>query len=106
MLGFPNRVCRLVCVWIQIQKYATFMVLVLNCSSFFVILIVRGYVTGSTDTSLWTVYKKGVRNYCGNELSDGTETLSLPFISLASHKITNILILKCCRISKKPEASS
>lgn len=29
-------------------------------------------MTGSTDTSLWTVYNKGVRNYCGNELSDGT----------------------------------
>ena len=28
-------------------------------------------MTGSTDTSLWTVYKKGVRNYCGNALSDG-----------------------------------
>lgn len=33
--------------------------------------LVRGYVTGSTDTSLWTVYKKGVRNYCGNVLPDG-----------------------------------
>lgn len=33
--------------------------------------LVRGYVTGSTDTSLWTVYKKGVRNYCGNVLTDG-----------------------------------
>ncbi|WOH04821.1 hypothetical protein DCAR_0624233 [Daucus carota subsp. sativus] len=29
-----------------------------------------GYVTGSTDTSLWTVYKNGVRNYCGNILPD------------------------------------
>ena len=35
------------------------------------LFVVRGYVTGSTDTSLWTVYKKGVRNYCGNALSDG-----------------------------------
>jgi phosphoribosylaminoimidazole-succinocarboxamide synthase len=32
---------------------------------------VRGYVTGSTDTSLWTVYNKGARNYCGNVLRDG-----------------------------------
>ncbi|KAJ4897734.1 hypothetical protein Rs2_24528 [Raphanus sativus] len=30
-----------------------------------------GYVTGTTDTSLWTVYKKGVRNFCVNVLSDG-----------------------------------
>ncbi|XP_050938289.1 phosphoribosylaminoimidazole-succinocarboxamide synthase, chloroplastic isoform X1 [Cucumis melo] len=34
-------------------------------------IVVRGFVTGSTDTSLWTVYKNGVRNYCGNVLPDG-----------------------------------
>ncbi|CAI0463801.1 unnamed protein product [Linum tenue] len=33
--------------------------------------LVRGYVTGSTDTSLWTIYNKGVQNYCGNALPDG-----------------------------------
>ena len=27
--------------------------------------IVRGYITGSTNTSLWTHYKKGSRTYCG-----------------------------------------
>ncbi|CAN8270338.1 unnamed protein product [Cochlearia groenlandica] len=42
-----------------------------KCSVFPIEFVVRGYVTGSTDTSLWTVYKKGVRNYCGNVLSDG-----------------------------------
>ncbi|EEF48582.1 purine biosynthesis protein 7, pur7, putative [Ricinus communis] len=42
-----------------------------KCSVFPVEFVVRGYVTGSTDTSLWTVYKKGVRNYCGNALPDG-----------------------------------
>uniref|UniRef100_A0A5B7AUV7 Phosphoribosylaminoimidazole-succinocarboxamide synthase, chloroplastic n=1 Tax=Davidia involucrata TaxID=16924 RepID=A0A5B7AUV7_DAVIN len=42
-----------------------------KCSVFPVEFVVRGYVTGSTDTSLWTVYKKGVRNYCGNVLPDG-----------------------------------
>lgn len=35
------------------------------------VLKVRGFVTGSTDTSLWTVYNKGIRNYCGNALPDG-----------------------------------
>jgi hypothetical protein len=35
------------------------------------VLAVRGYITGSTSTSLWTVYNKGVRNYCGNDLPDG-----------------------------------
>ncbi|KAH9298860.1 hypothetical protein KI387_030542, partial [Taxus chinensis] len=31
----------------------------------------RGFVTGTTSTSLWTVYSKGVRNYCGNILDEG-----------------------------------
>lgn len=42
-----------------------------KCSVFPVEFVVRGYVTGSTDTSLWTVYKNGVRNYCGNVLREG-----------------------------------
>ncbi|KAL5558556.1 hypothetical protein UlMin_034767 [Ulmus minor] len=42
-----------------------------KCSVFPVEFVVRGFITGSTDTSLWTVYKKGVRNYCGNELQEG-----------------------------------
>ena len=32
--------------------------------------VVRGYITGSTSTSLWTVYKDGSRNYCGNPLPE------------------------------------
>ncbi|KAL9254928.1 Phosphoribosylaminoimidazole-succinocarboxamide synthase, chloroplastic-like protein [Drosera capensis] len=43
----------------------------MKCSIFPVEFVVRGFVTGSTDTSLWTVYKNGVRNYCGNALPDG-----------------------------------
>lgn len=42
-----------------------------KCTIFPVEFVVRGFVTGSTDTSLWTVYNKGVRNYCGNALPDG-----------------------------------
>ena len=34
-------------------------------------IIVRGYITGSTSTSLWTHYAKGVRNYCGIDFKDG-----------------------------------
>ncbi|RZC63429.1 hypothetical protein C5167_025188 [Papaver somniferum] len=44
-----------------------------RCSVFPVEFVVRGFVTGSTDTSLWTVYKNGVRNYCGNALPEGME---------------------------------
>ncbi|KAJ4761057.1 Phosphoribosylaminoimidazole-succinocarboxamide synthase [Rhynchospora pubera] len=42
-----------------------------RCSVFPVEFVVRGFVTGSTDTSLWTVYNEGVRNYCGNALPEG-----------------------------------
>ena len=34
-------------------------------------VVVRGYITGSTQTSLWTHYKNGSRNYCGIEFPDG-----------------------------------
>ncbi|PKU70354.1 phosphoribosylaminoimidazole-succinocarboxamide synthase, chloroplastic [Dendrobium catenatum] len=42
-----------------------------KCSVFPVEFVVRGFVTGSTDTSLWTVYNSGRRHYCGNILPDG-----------------------------------
>ena len=42
-----------------------------NCNVFPIEVIVRDYLTGSTETSIWTNYNKGVRNYCGNELPDG-----------------------------------
>ncbi|XP_039053170.1 phosphoribosylaminoimidazole-succinocarboxamide synthase, chloroplastic-like [Hibiscus syriacus] len=42
-----------------------------KCSVFPVEFVVRGFVTGTTETSLWTVYKNGVRNYCGNVLPNG-----------------------------------
>src|SRR6201996_1179389 len=33
--------------------------------------VVRGYMTGSTDTSIWTQYAKGSRQYCGHVLPEG-----------------------------------
>jgi phosphoribosylaminoimidazole-succinocarboxamide synthase len=33
--------------------------------------VVRGYVTGSSNTSLWTHYQNGVRDYCGITLPEG-----------------------------------
>jgi phosphoribosylaminoimidazole-succinocarboxamide synthase len=33
--------------------------------------VVRGYITGSTDTSAWVNYNKGVRDFCGNILPEG-----------------------------------
>ena len=34
-------------------------------------IVVRGYLTGSTDTSVWTHYDRGVRDFCGLRLPDG-----------------------------------
>ena len=42
-----------------------------KCSVFPVEFVVRGYLTGSTDTSAWTQYSKGIRTICGNVLSHG-----------------------------------
>jgi phosphoribosylaminoimidazole-succinocarboxamide synthase len=33
--------------------------------------VVRGYMTGSTDTSIWTQYRNGVRSFCGHTLAEG-----------------------------------
>ena len=42
-----------------------------KCKVFPIEFVVRGYITGSTNTSLWTVYNKGDREYCGNVLPEG-----------------------------------
>ncbi len=44
---------------------------VLDCAPMPVEMVVRAYITGSTSTSIWTHYAKGVRNFCGNPLPDG-----------------------------------
>lgn len=45
-------------------------ILAKKCTPFPIEFVVRGYITGSTDTALWTQYKKGVRNYCGHALPE------------------------------------
>ncbi|MCY4603000.1 MAG: phosphoribosylaminoimidazolesuccinocarboxamide synthase [Gemmatimonadetes bacterium] len=34
-------------------------------------VVVRKYLTGSSDTAIWTHYNSGVRHYCGHTLPDG-----------------------------------
>ena len=34
-------------------------------------VVVRKYMTGSSDTAIWTHYNSGVRHYCGHALPDG-----------------------------------
>jgi phosphoribosylaminoimidazole-succinocarboxamide synthase len=35
--------------------------------------VVRAYMTGSTETSIWVNYQNGVRNFCGHDLPEGIE---------------------------------
>ena len=42
-----------------------------KCDVFPIEFVVRGYISGSTSTSLWTQYNKGVRNYCGIDFPEG-----------------------------------
>jgi phosphoribosylaminoimidazole-succinocarboxamide synthase len=55
-----------------------------KCTVFPIEFVVRGYITGTTSTSLWTQYQNGVRNYCGNKLSEGmrkNQRLSAPMLT-------------------------
>lgn len=42
-----------------------------KCSVFPIEFVVRGYISGTTSTSLWTQYKNGVRDYCGIQFPEG-----------------------------------
>ena len=42
-----------------------------ECRTYPVEMVVRGYITGVTTTSAWYNYEKGVRNFCGNMLPLG-----------------------------------
>jgi len=42
-----------------------------RCKPIMIEMVVRGYITGNTNTSLWTHYNKGDRVYCGITFPDG-----------------------------------
>jgi len=42
-----------------------------KCKVLPVEIVVRGYITGTTDTSAWMNYQNGARNLCGNILPEG-----------------------------------
>jgi phosphoribosylaminoimidazole-succinocarboxamide synthase len=42
-----------------------------ECRPLPVEFVYRGYLTGSTSTSIWTAYANGERTYCGHRLPDG-----------------------------------
>jgi len=42
-----------------------------KCAVFPVEFVIRGFLTGVTDTAVWTAYEKGERVFCGNILPEG-----------------------------------
>jgi phosphoribosylaminoimidazole-succinocarboxamide synthase len=55
-----------------------------ECRPLPVEFVVRGYLTGSTSTSIWTAYSQGLRSYCGHRLPEGLrrhEPLPVPLLT-------------------------
>lgn len=58
--------------------------IVKKCNVYPIEVVVRGYLTGSTDTSAWVHYSKGSRNLGGNIMPEGlrkNEKFSFPIIT-------------------------
>ncbi len=58
--------------------------IVKECKTLPVEFVMRGYLTGSTSTSIWTAYERGERDYCGHALPDGLrrhEKLAEPLLT-------------------------
>ncbi|HLC65377.1 MAG TPA: phosphoribosylaminoimidazolesuccinocarboxamide synthase [Candidatus Nanoarchaeia archaeon] len=71
-----------------------------ECKQYPVEVVVRGYITGVTTTSLWYNYSRGVRMYCGVKLPEGLkkdQKLDAPIITpttKALHGAHDLLISK------------
>lgn len=61
-----------------------------KCKVFPIEFVVRGYLTGTTSTSIWTNYAKGVRDYCGVQLPDGlvqNQRLATPLVTPTTKEV-------------------
>lgn len=84
-----------------------------NCQGIPIEMIIRGYITGSTNTSIWYSYKKGERKIYGLDFPDGlkkNQKLEKPVITPTTHgggkgghddRVTREEILKSGIVSKK-----
>ena len=55
-----------------------------ECQTLPVEFVMRGYLTGSSSTSIWTAYAAGAREYCGHRLAEGMrahEALPAPILT-------------------------
>ena len=55
----------------------------------------RGYLTGTTNTSIWYNYKNGMRYYCGHILEEGlkNQKLSSNLLTPTTKDTTDLLIM-------------
>ncbi|MGI6432965.1 MAG: phosphoribosylaminoimidazolesuccinocarboxamide synthase [Sphaerochaetaceae bacterium] len=63
-----------------------------ECSVFPIEFVVRGYITGTTNTSLWTVYNSGQKEYCGHVLPEGlvkNQRLAKPLLTPTTKEKTH-----------------
>jgi phosphoribosylaminoimidazole-succinocarboxamide synthase len=55
----------------HVKYYNDHILIAQKTTPFKIEVVIRGYITGSTKTSLWTHYNKGSREYCGISFPDG-----------------------------------
>ena len=67
----------------KIASYDNRTMIVKKCNVFPIEFVMRSYLTGSTQTSIWKNYEKGMRTYCGHELPNGM---------IRNQKLDNILL--------------
>ncbi len=63
-----------------------------KCQPFPIEFVVRGYLTGSSSTSLWTAYEQGLREYCGHHLPNGllkNQALQAPILTPTTKEETH-----------------
>jgi fusion protein PurCD len=70
--------------------------IVKNAKMFPIEVIVRGYITGTTDTSAWMNYNKGVRMFCGNLMPEGLKK---------NQKLPKIIITPTTKPENGPDES-
>ncbi len=65
------------------DRPSTSITLAEQCNALPVEMVVRAYLTGTSSTSIWTAYKNGSREFCGNPIPEGMEQdQRLPYVML------------------------
>ena len=88
-----NRIERDLCIPTHYVWSNKHLMIVRKCRLLPVEVVVRGFITGSTKTSLWTHYNAGTRTYCGITFPDGlvkNQRLDEPVITPTTKGIEDV----------------